>query len=833
MDIPWLTHHLSSSISTSILLIKSFYTSLSSTMSALNLSTNGPAISASYNKIVNAQAPSNPSPTYGQWALYTVQAPLVSAFQNDGGKESVLKVQTTGEGELQELVEDMSDGRIQFAFVKVKDPNTTLPKSVLVAWCGEGVPERTKGYFTSHLNAVSKVLRGYHVQITARSDRDLTPEMMVQKVADASGSKYSGGGSGPSSSGGPPPPVASKPVMPTKSFGGSGGFQPMSGRSRQAPAPTGPTDNDGWGADAPQVSRSQLEKVQSAYQPTKVDMASLQSQQEPSRYQTPQRETGNSDVVKGGYQPIGKVDLNALRQQEQSSRQDDRPSVVKGAYEPTGKVDIAEIRRKAQGGPPPVQAPAPSQSGSNEDERPKPISERASAFTSGERMSSLPKPQVANRFGSQASNFTGTKAPTPGGSPAAPATPVGAASRTFADQGGKTPAQQWEERRRARGLSGATAAQSDSSTPGPASPIKSQTSGAAPWQSGYEGKKWGVQVPHRTGGSGVSAQRTGDDAPAEEAPAQAQPDDEDVEPASGGVGSIRDRFKGAPPMGASREPAASSSPPPLDTSSKPNAGAGPRGGVPIPGLPQRPAAQEADRPAEEHQAIPPPPPRPMPEDEEEEEEESGSPVRIAMPVARGPAVELEKVEPLPPRAMPTASLSHALDQHRDAEPETQVHGEDPARAAGMQAAVGATGAEALQDPREEHGGKEAIAQYDYEKAEGNELELREGERITGIEMVDEDWWMGSNGRGERGLFPSNYVEVVEPGAGGGQGVGGGEVEREHEEHAAAGREEEEVGAATGHGKTATAQYDYEAAEDNELSFPDGATVTNLVSWLFF
>ncbi|KAK1072434.1 actin binding protein, partial [Friedmanniomyces endolithicus] len=162
-------------------------------MSALNLSTNGPAISASYNKIVNAQAPSNPSPTYGQWALYTVQAPLVSAFQNDGGKESVLKVQTTGEGELQDLVEDMSDGRIQFAFVKVKDPNTTLPKSVLVAWCGEGVPERTKGYFTSHLNAVSKVLRGYHVQITARSDRDLTPEMMVQKVADASGSTYSGG----------------------------------------------------------------------------------------------------------------------------------------------------------------------------------------------------------------------------------------------------------------------------------------------------------------------------------------------------------------------------------------------------------------------------------------------------------------------------------------------------------------------------------------------------------------------------------------------------------------------------------------------------------------
>lgn len=62
------------------------------------------------------------------------------------------------EGELSDLIEDFSDGRIQFAFVKVNDPNTTLPKYVLIAWCGEGVPERTKGYFTSHLAAVSKVL---------------------------------------------------------------------------------------------------------------------------------------------------------------------------------------------------------------------------------------------------------------------------------------------------------------------------------------------------------------------------------------------------------------------------------------------------------------------------------------------------------------------------------------------------------------------------------------------------------------------------------------------------------------------------------------------------
>jgi drebrin-like protein len=71
------------------------------------------------------------------------------------------------EGELVDLVDEFSDGRMQFAYVKVKDPNTGLPKNALIAWCGEGVPERTKGYFTSHLAAVSKLL---HVSRLLKSD---------------------------------------------------------------------------------------------------------------------------------------------------------------------------------------------------------------------------------------------------------------------------------------------------------------------------------------------------------------------------------------------------------------------------------------------------------------------------------------------------------------------------------------------------------------------------------------------------------------------------------------------------------------------------------------
>lgn len=61
-----------------------------------------------------------------------------------------------------DLIDEFSDGRIQFAYVKVKDPNTGLPKNVLIGWCGEGVPERTKGYFTSHMAAVAKLLHVYN-----------------------------------------------------------------------------------------------------------------------------------------------------------------------------------------------------------------------------------------------------------------------------------------------------------------------------------------------------------------------------------------------------------------------------------------------------------------------------------------------------------------------------------------------------------------------------------------------------------------------------------------------------------------------------------------------
>lgn len=667
--------------------------------------------------------------------------------------------------------------------------------------------------------------QGYHVQVTARSEADLTPERIIQKVSDASGAKYSGGPDMPSSSG--PPPVASKkPVFtPTSVRGGGAGFNPL-GRSR-APAPRGDEDADGWGADAPEVTRSQLEKVSSAYKPTKVNMAELSKGRDESTRSTPsQSQNDRPEVVRGAYQPIGKVDIAAIRAQAKEQK-DDRPTVVKGAYEPIGKVDIAAIRAKAAGAPASSGLSPAATGASNNDEeveRPRSLAERSAAFSAQpERLTSLPKPKVANKFAG-ASAFTGTKAPAPGGFSApkpVSSAPIGAASKTFADEGGKTPAQIWAEKKAARG--------ENVNTPAPTSPMQPQQSGGGGWKSGYTGKSWAPIQTTRTGqsASNLSEQRTGD-APQEH--------EEPVSPPAGGVGSLKDRFAGAAPMGApgSRpvpEPQAPS-PPVLDNSSKPNAGRG----VPMPGLPSRPKEPESDDedqvPATQHQRLPSPPRQPR----SPSPEPAGSPVRIAMPVARGrEPEELEPAEEQPP-AMPNRSLAQAASQARDLSPEPKVEAKDPARGAGVAVAAGTFGAAAVagvaagaaissshEDSSAGAGaGKRAVILYDYEKAEDNEVELREGDHVTDIDMVDEDWWMGTNSEGERGLFPANYVELVE----GDDDVGAPPLPS----HPSAPQEvEPPASAPQPAGPTATAIYDYEAAEDNELSFPEGATITGVVS----
>jgi len=629
------------------------------------------------------------------------------------------------------------------------------------------------------------VLHGYHVQITARSEADLAPEDIVRKVADASGAKYSAGASAPAPAAAPPP-VAKKPVFTPTTSGSGGSFNPLPAtRGRRQDN----VDDDGWGADAPPVTRTEIQKVASAYQPTKVDISSLKKNKDDSRFGGLSRhEDRSSDVVGGGYQPVGKVDIAALRAQ---AKQDDRPSVVKGAYEPVGKVDIAAIRARSQ---------RPSES-EEESAPPKSLAERSAAFTPSERLTELPKPKVANKFGG--APFTGTKAPAPGGlgfaGPASPAPPpVGAASRTFADQGGKTPAQLWAEKKAKQG----------GSSPGlvsqpVTSPITAQKSGSE-WKSGYSGKSWAPIQTTNYGRGGVEKHPTG-------GTDRSEPETEQPVPTGGGISSLRDKFKDAAPMGttsrsvpavAAHEEEQAPPPPPMGTR--------PAGGFALPGLPSRPAAANQEEEEEEEEAAELPPSIPSRNYEERE----ASPVRVAMPVSRSavPEIEVEQ-ERLPPRPVP------APHEEPDEEEHPARHDTRDPRAA-VAAVASAAGAAVAHATHAESGaaagasgGHRAVVQYDYEKAEDNELELREGEYVTNIEMVDDDWWMGTNAQGESGLFPSNYVELVEEDEGPAAQQPAPPAPAPAPAPAPQKEPEPEPAAA---GPTATAHFDYEAAEDNGM-----------------
>lgn len=84
------------------------------------------------------------------------------------------------------------------------------------------------------------------------------------------------------------------------------------------------------------------------------------------------------------------------------------------------------------------------------------------------------------------------------------------------------------------------------------------------------------------------------------------------------------------------------------------------------------------------------------------------------------------------------------------------------------------------------------------------------------------WWSGEDPSGNAGLFPSNYVELQEHDS---SSIPAVPLSTSHHEEHEQEPESEEVKHAGD--ETAIAEYDYEAQEDNELSFPEGARITNI------
>lgn len=112
----------------------------------------------------------------------------------------------------------------------------------------------------------------------------------------------------------------------------------------------------------------------------------------------------------------------------------------------------------------------------------------------------------------------------------------------------------------------------------------------------------------------------------------------------------------------------------------------------------------------------------------------------------------------------------------------------------------------------------AVALYQYVAEEANEIDMQEGEIITNIIQIDDGWWSGTNSSGKHGVFPANYVELQSPPPHAAIPV----IEQKPIPPPPAPRV-----APPAQGVTATALYDYEAQEDNEISFNSDETVHNI------
>ncbi|XP_078522871.1 drebrin-like protein isoform X6 [Lissotriton helveticus] len=139
---------------------------------AVNLSKNGAALQAAYEDVLTEKSRTD-------WALFTYE-----------GNSNDIRVAGTGDGGLEEMVEELNSGKVMYGFCRVKDPNSGLTKNVLINWTGEGVKDARKGICANHVSTIANFLKGAHVTINARADEDVEPETIMDKVGKASGANY-------------------------------------------------------------------------------------------------------------------------------------------------------------------------------------------------------------------------------------------------------------------------------------------------------------------------------------------------------------------------------------------------------------------------------------------------------------------------------------------------------------------------------------------------------------------------------------------------------------------------------------------------------------------
>lgn len=666
-------------------------------MEKLDLSSQSRSIQEAYDKVVRG----TPGTSY---VVYSVNKLLT------------VEVSATGDGSLEEFVENFSDGQVQFGLARVSVPGSDVFKNLLIGWCPDNAPTKSRLSFASNFAEVARVLSGYHVQITARDQDDLDVDDFMARVRAAAGAGYSNSGSSAKPVSAPKPvapkpsvakpsvakPSVAKPSFVPKSTGkpvgaGTSGPKPIVPK----PAATKPAskpaakDDDGWG-DAKEIEERDfetqpLESVPSAYKPTKVDINELRKQK--------------SDTISS--------------QPKKSSIND---------------------------------------SDSGHDAGSKPLSERMKSYQANEdgRLSSLPKPKVSH---SVASRYNPTELK--GSAPAFGSKPtfgspvinkndklVGGVSRNFAVEGGKTPAQLWAERKGQKSVS--------------PEPTRLEERFA---KTSIDDSVEEPQL-YKPSAAKKEEEPEEEDEEEEEEEEKGKEKEEEKEEVQEPPAAPARSLPPAPARNLPPAPARNLPPPPVRN-------------VPVQQEPEEPEQEDEPEEAQEERPslparnLPPPPqhetaapslPARSQSEPEPEPEPEASTAKGATAVAEYDyekeednelgfkegdlIVEIDFVD------TEWWSGKHSKTGEVGLFPATYVKRQDEAETGAEKSGAESGGAA--------NSGASAVAEYKYEKDEDNEIGFDEGDLIVEIEFVDEDWWSGKHSvTGEVGLFPANYVTLKE------------------------------------------------------------------------
>ncbi|XP_074527892.1 drebrin isoform X4 [Halichoeres trimaculatus] len=133
---------------------------------AVNLGKNRLALLTAYQDVIDETSDTD-------WALYTYEDET-----ND------LTLAASGGGGLPEVTLTFDSGRVMYGFCSLKEPNSALPRYILINWVGDDVPDARKCACASHVATIADFFQGVEVTVNASSLEDIDPLAIGQRLTN-------------------------------------------------------------------------------------------------------------------------------------------------------------------------------------------------------------------------------------------------------------------------------------------------------------------------------------------------------------------------------------------------------------------------------------------------------------------------------------------------------------------------------------------------------------------------------------------------------------------------------------------------------------------------